>query len=165
MKPEDLRRGDIICDPQGMLWNAEHIFPEKIVAVRRIDVFDLSGWETVDAYKLTRGQTQEAVIVGMFDYIRCEARLPGEQVPENTVFQTKDLDGTLTEYTISADGALLKGGSLIHFFGEIRFYTEGAGAWLEYTARFSNGKLQGIEATKTLNLGTPVSVVDTPSKP
>lgn len=56
MKPEDLRPGDIVRDPQGVLWNAEYVFPEKIVAVRRIDVLDLTGWEKVDHYTLTGGR-------------------------------------------------------------------------------------------------------------
>lgn len=42
-------------NPQGVLWNAEYVFPEKIVAVRRIDVLDLTGWEKVNHYTLTGG--------------------------------------------------------------------------------------------------------------
>lgn len=53
MKPEDLERGDILRAPNGVLWNVECIFPEKIVVKRVEDVFDLSGWEKVDPYFLT----------------------------------------------------------------------------------------------------------------
>lgn len=55
MKPEDLKPGEILRDPEGNLWNAEYVFPEKIVAVRRKDVFDLTGWEKVNHYTLTGG--------------------------------------------------------------------------------------------------------------
>lgn len=53
MKPEDIKRGDILRAPDGELWNAEYIFPNKIVAVQRIDVFDLTGWEKAGSYNLT----------------------------------------------------------------------------------------------------------------
>lgn len=53
MKPTDLQKGDILRAPNGELWNVEYVFPEKIVVVRREDVFELAGWEKVDAYTLT----------------------------------------------------------------------------------------------------------------
>lgn len=53
MKPEDLRPGDILRDKEGELWNVEHVFPEKLVIVRRESLFDLEGWEKVDSYHIT----------------------------------------------------------------------------------------------------------------
>ena len=46
--------------------------------------------------------------MGMFDYIKCEAKLPGTDIPPpDEVFQTKDTDSQyLTLYTITADGYL-----------------------------------------------------------
>lgn len=84
-------------------------------------------------------------------------------MPESTVFQTKDLDCDLTEFTISADGALMKPGFPIHFHGEIKFYTEKAGTLFEYTAKFADGKLQGIDMVDTVNIGKPARVIDTPN--
>lgn len=53
MKPEDLKKGDILRDPDGTLWNVDFIHNDSLVVVRRIDVHDLKGWEKVDSYHLT----------------------------------------------------------------------------------------------------------------
>jgi hypothetical protein len=53
MKPTDFTKGDIVRDKDGTLWNVEYVFDTKLVLVRRIDVFDLDGYEKVDSYQLT----------------------------------------------------------------------------------------------------------------
>ena len=44
--------------------------------------------------------------MGMFDYLKCEYELPDSSV-QNESFQTKSLDSTLANYTITADGRLI----------------------------------------------------------
>ena len=49
--------------------------------------------------------------MGMFDDIRCKYQLPdldpGEEWLQTTTFQTKDLDSTMDNYTITEDGKLI----------------------------------------------------------
>jgi hypothetical protein len=104
----------------------------------------------------------------MFDDITCEAELPdGVTVPRD--FQSKDLDCLLDHYRITADGELwLLRYELVPYKGEdrfslfdrrnerwervedfhddLRFYGGVGGAWHEYVARFTNGKLDNIRA-------------------
>lgn len=94
--------------------------------------------------------------MGMFDYIRCEHPLPARNA-EGLEFQTKDLACDLDQLVIRADGTLWRTksaaafssdnplGHLSDFFGEVRFYTflNRAGNWLEFRARFVDGKLYG----------------------
>lgn len=95
--------------------------------------------------------------MGMFDYIRCEHPLPAPDA-EGLEFQTKDADCDLDQLLIRADGTLWRAasphsdnalGHLSDFFGEVFFYTsvDGShnrpGAWLEFRARFVDGKLHG----------------------
>jgi hypothetical protein len=93
--------------------------------------------------------------MGMFDDIRCEHSLPAPNA-EGLIFQTKDLDCDLDQLLIKADGTLWRVesgrcfstdnpiGHLFDFFGEVHFYTFGRDAsWLEFRARFVDGKLHG----------------------
>lgn len=107
--------------------------------------------------------------MGMFDYVKCSAPLPGEPpafVGPGHRFQTKDLDCTLAEYEITADGRMVLSGreDAIDFDGDVNFYdTNCVGAsinqdgmvhftedgedaeFVEYVARFADGRLTGIE--------------------
>jgi hypothetical protein len=96
--------------------------------------------------------------MGMFDDIRCEHPLPAPNC-EGIAFQTKDLDCDMDQLLIKADGTLWRIesgrcfrtdnhiGQLSDYFGELRFYTcgstKGPHWWLEFRARFVDGKLHG----------------------
>jgi len=90
--------------------------------------------------------------MGMFDTVRCELPLPGEPKPTSTAWlQTKDFHCYLDTYTIKADGTLQGPNGPMPFHGMMNFYTfDGPdlahnGMWFEYEAKFTDGKLDGIE--------------------
>lgn len=99
--------------------------------------------------------------MGMFDDLKCDYPLPNA-VHQNRAFQTKSLDCTMTQYTITADGRLtypqmkdvkddkaplgwhfMPTGHIIDtvYHGDIYFYAGDA----EYVARFTNGKAEWIK--------------------
>lgn len=110
--------------------------------------------------------------MGMFDYIRVEVLLPDQtEVDSEKEYQTKDLESLMEEYTITADGRLLRirydyewredkdhflGGGLyqiegskqvieVPFHGDIRFYGDMKdNVFRDYTARFTEGQLTRI---------------------
>lgn len=85
--------------------------------------------------------------MGMFDWLTCEADLPGDPKPRDRRFQAKGLARSLAQYTIQADGSLVDSlGAPVKFSGVLNLHTEEDGAWFEYEARLIDGKLQGIEA-------------------
>lgn len=103
--------------------------------------------------------------MGMFDDVRCEVPVPGEPQPKHPQFQTKDFECYLDSYTIKADGTLWRkerddgeesAPLQVPFHGLLNFYTyEGGGhrnadpgIWFEYEAKFTDGKLQGIECVE-----------------
>jgi hypothetical protein len=54
MKPEDLKKGDILRAPDGQLWNVDQVLSnDGVLVVQRQAVYDLSGWEPVDSYHIT----------------------------------------------------------------------------------------------------------------
>lgn len=101
--------------------------------------------------------------MGMFDYLVCKAKLPGEP-PEfvkepGHQFQTKSLDCCLATIEITEDGFLT---GYPDYHGIVTFYDGNSGAcgygfhftkhgedyeWVEYSAGFSLGKLQAIVET------------------
>lgn len=102
--------------------------------------------------------------MGMFDDLTCEVPVPGDQQPRHPSFQTKDFACLLDHYTIKADGTLWVSGDeriaahQIPFHGMLNFYTyesddikrdgKDDGWWFEYEAKFTDGKLQGIEVVE-----------------
>lgn len=88
--------------------------------------------------------------MGMFDTIKCEVPLPDPVPPEKAWLQTKDFARTLATYTIRADGTLWTDEygdptQLTEYHGFLNFYTFENDVWYEYKAKFTDGKLQGIE--------------------
>jgi len=98
--------------------------------------------------------------MGMFDTIRCLAPLL-EPRHQSLSFQTKDLDQTLGEYTITCAGHLVhepRSGWLglgpsrrvgVPFHGDLRMYTSvenkaGRHTWVEYRVRFTAGRVEWI---------------------
>jgi len=104
--------------------------------------------------------------MGMFDYIRTNYRLPNIEVSEDltlvfnagntkhfgyeTEFQTKDFNKVLDQYLITSHGVLFIREGLAnietHHTGNISFCTvvphpSGGGYFIEYHAKFSDGKL------------------------
>ena len=86
--------------------------------------------------------------MGMFDDVHVDYPLPDCSYTE---FQTKDLECTLEQYTISADGKLLSNGVDIAFHGILNFYTydkspgeRDVAEWYEYDAKFTDGQLVSI---------------------
>lgn len=83
-------------------------------------------------------------------------------------YQSKDLECGLDEYELREDGTLVSvyqfttdGREEILFTetGEVRFYGDFDGVWVEYSAYFSKGKLLHIEQTSPPNpavTGSPV---------
>ena len=98
--------------------------------------------------------------MGMFDTLKCEYHLP-DKIVQNDSFQTKSLDCLLDNYTISKNGNLILHRQLhyetkvkkitIDFHGDLRFYTSKGSREdnnyerFEYTARFTDGKLQWLK--------------------
>lgn len=99
-----------------------------------------------------------ALIMGMFDEIRCDAPLPDGHDAAGVWFQSKSFpDCGLCRYVITRAGRLLDArNNDLEPEGYLTFYTSDplpsdAGAserqscWREYRARFVAGQLQGIE--------------------
>ena len=107
--------------------------------------------------------------MGMFDSIYTNYRLPDIEVSEDltlvfnagntkhfgyeTEFQTKDLECVLDTYLISSHGRLILTSGQVNedtnFHGRIIFYTTvkkpfGGGYFIEYHAKFTDGKLVEI---------------------
>ncbi|HXO18625.1 MAG TPA: hypothetical protein VOA87_01745 [Thermoanaerobaculia bacterium] len=94
--------------------------------------------------------------MGLFDTIHCEYPLPDAR-HQGLEFQTKDLDCALDEYTITADGRLLRhvrrGGQESDrrvewpLHGDVSIYTHVAGedpSWIEYVVRFTHDRVEWI---------------------
>lgn len=91
--------------------------------------------------------------MGLFDTVHCEFPLPDPR-HQGLEFQTKDLECLLDRYTITSDGRLLRhpwrGGRgperdvewPIH--GDISIYTSQDGTWIEYSVRFTHGRVEWI---------------------
>lgn len=96
--------------------------------------------------------------MGMFDYVRCEAKLPKPE-PMDGLYQTKDTECNLDEYTITKYGQLfcarfdadaepqLAEPAPSNFSGTMDFYgtTKQTGRWKEYHALFSNGIMLNVK--------------------
>lgn len=89
--------------------------------------------------------------MGMFDYVDCEVPLPGLRSKMGNM-QTKDFECSMSTYTIKEDGTLWtdcygKPVQLAGYHGMLNFYAmERGGKWHEFNAKFTDGKLEGIEA-------------------
>ena len=92
----------------------------------------------------------------MFDYIKCEAKLPRtNREVQKEVFQTKSLECSMNFYVITKDKELIriskKEKNKLLYHGDITFYTfienpkDKKLKWCEYIARFTNGKLEYIK--------------------
>ena len=106
--------------------------------------------------------------MGVFDYVRCRARLPGTPpafVDASHEFQTKSFDDPwLERYEITEAGVLMgPDGEIVSHDGEVEFYTSNVvglagGAYyteagedaetVRYVATFDGGLLQGIRETE-----------------
>ncbi len=97
--------------------------------------------------------------MGMFDYIKCEAKLPRtDREVQKEVFQTKSLECFMNFYVITKDKELIrvskKEKNAVLYHGDIKFYTfienpkDKKLKWYEYIARFTNGKLEYIRRLK-----------------
>ena len=103
-------------------------------------------------------------LMGMYDEIRCEYPLPpsGYRVLPGHTFQTKSFECMGDQYTITADGRLIAyrkrswlrpapEGEELACCGDISFYdvvdVRGGAerVWIQYKARFTDGRLSGIE--------------------
>ncbi len=102
--------------------------------------------------------------MGMFDHVECRYPLP-ENIPAGELFQTKDLDNLLLEYTITEDGRLEEKSAtadLSEFTGKIAIYwnnivASGPGLYtrngedahvLEYAITFVDGVARRVEEVK-----------------
>lgn len=91
--------------------------------------------------------------MGMFDYIKIAPKLlPTTEnlfIPEDEWWQTKCLDKSLCYYQITKDGIfeLTNKENPIDtkFHGFVQFYTSIDDVWLEFKAKFTDGKLVVIE--------------------
>lgn len=100
--------------------------------------------------------------MGMFDDVICDMPLPGEPKPKRNSFQTKDFSCSFDSFRIKEDGTLWviecheEDTRQLMFHGYLNFYTleqekpgsEGDAIWFEYRAKFTDGKLQGIEPVR-----------------
>jgi hypothetical protein len=58
IKPEDLKPGDILRAPDGQTWNVDQVLSNGgVLVVQRQAVYDLSGWEKVDSWRITGRET------------------------------------------------------------------------------------------------------------
>lgn len=96
----------------------------------------------------------------MFDYVNCEVPLPG-LAPKLKNLQTKDFECYLSTYTIKEDGTLWTDSygapvQLAGYHGMLNFYTlERDQTWHEFNAKFTDGKLEGIERATSNTGQTP----------
>jgi hypothetical protein len=97
----------------------------------------------------------QEMTMGMFDDIRCTAKLP--QIgpdPGTRDFQTKDFDCARDQYYITSDGCLFKGRELIAFHGLLRFnhFDTKIDTWWEYEAKFTDSALIEIKPVEIRKL-------------
>jgi hypothetical protein len=105
--------------------------------------------------------------MGMFDDITFAREMPGDPKPRHGNFQTKDLECALDRYHVDEHGIIRRREwepdarvwidcDPLAYHGMLRFYTcediEGTGVvgrrshhWFEYEAKFTDGKLEGVE--------------------
>lgn len=97
-------------------------------------------------------------MMGLYDYVRCDAPLPDGKPTPPGLFQTKDFPITCMErYTITADGRLIWHRESFHstrvgpvvdedlnWHGDLNFYARDGGEWREFTAKFTDGQLVEI---------------------
>ncbi|HEV3456448.1 MAG TPA: hypothetical protein VHG32_07795 [Thermoanaerobaculia bacterium] len=118
--------------------------------------------------------------MGVFDYLRCEHRLPDGWVPTKEL-QTKDTPAQWMElYVLREDGTLVdeKSGEAVPFHGCLEFYTsnwsgscptvdgpsvivtdDGQPPWsAEYEALFDRGKLIRIDGRRSVDVLDPAKV-------
>ena len=90
----------------------------------------------------------------MFDYIKCEMELPGTIRFDE--YQTKDLDCTMAEYVIRADGTI---DGFEDWTGEIDFYNSNvsAGAFGHSFVKEGN-EYKGVEFRATVHNGTVIKI-------
>lgn len=94
--------------------------------------------------------------MGLFDTVYCEYPLPDAR-HQDLDFQTKDLERTLDEYTITRDGRLVRrarqgewGGPGLDrdiewpLHGDVSIYTSQDDVWIEYVVRFTHGRVEWI---------------------
>ena len=114
--------------------------------------------------------------MGLFDEIRCEYPLPESgyrELPGHT-FQTKSLGSGLDKYTITSDGTLIQSRRLgsegeekeeipyhgdVYFYGSFAVRDEPGRVWIEYKARFTEGRLSRIEIEDVHDL-PPLTTVE-----
>lgn len=99
--------------------------------------------------------------MGMFDHVECRVPLPDGYVSPDG-YQTKSFDNQLEVYIITEGGLLERRGGwlcgdpdpdpvIVPFHGCFRFYADEPappgmfGAWHEYEARFTDGRLVRID--------------------
>lgn len=83
--------------------------------------------------------------MGMFDYVDCEKALPDGWKPIVSL-QTKDFaNPQLETYTITGGGRLILNGVDQNYHGCMNFYSYYDDVWHEYSAKFTDGQLVGIE--------------------
>ena len=91
--------------------------------------------------------------MGMFDYIKIASKLlPTNEnlfIPEDEWWQTKSLDRSLKDFQITENGIIdisdKENPIDIEFHGFVQFYTSIDNFWLEFKAKFTDGKLVVIE--------------------
>ena len=94
--------------------------------------------------------------MGMFDDVKCKRTMPDGF--EGEWFQSKDLSCELNTFEITDDGRFVQTGDCqdgkadlpvpkeIDFHGWLNFYTnDKTRGWLEYNAKFTDGRLVKIE--------------------
>ena len=93
--------------------------------------------------------------MGLFDNLKCEYPLT-EKGNQDLDFQTKSFYRFMESYTITVDGFLIHdskfwGETKVAFSGKIGFYSSRGNhkdksfEWIEYQAKFVNGKLVEIQ--------------------
>ena len=105
--------------------------------------------------------------MGLYDYIRCEAKLPGNPpafVTAETMFQTKDLDEGMDTYVIRSDGSLIHAHTETpqgEFTGNIEFYISTAsGCHLGYSFTANGEDAIWVCYKATFHEGLMVSIVE-----
>lgn len=101
--------------------------------------------------------------MGMYDTIRFEYPLPGENPFGYDSFQTKDMECQLGEYTVTSDGCLVLNGEIVKYSGSLECYTSNWRAVMSgfvftsggedhisitYSVTFTDGRLVDIRQTE-----------------